>query len=99
VQIWLYEQTDLRIEGRIIVFLLIIKGFDEFMSVVLDDAEEINSKIGFCCFNQGTRCFNQGTRVPLGRVLLKGSIKSDKGSIKSDKGDNITLLCAAPVAA
>ncbi|KAI8897668.1 hypothetical protein BC833DRAFT_592908 [Globomyces pollinis-pini] len=51
VSIWLFEQTDLRIEGRII-------GFDEFMSVVLDDAEEIETK--------------KGTRKPLGRILLKG---------------------------
>ncbi|KAJ3051088.1 hypothetical protein HK097_007932 [Rhizophlyctis rosea] len=51
VQIWLYEQTDLRIEGRII-------GFDEFMSLVLDEAEEVSVK--------------KNTRKPLGRILLKG---------------------------
>ncbi|KAJ3270504.1 HD domain-containing protein 2 [Terramyces sp. JEL0728] len=34
VSIWLFEQTDLRIEGRVL-------GFDEFLSVVLDDAEEL----------------------------------------------------------
>ncbi|KAL0346262.1 UNVERIFIED_CONTAM: Small nuclear ribonucleoprotein E [Sesamum radiatum] len=33
IQIWLFEQKDLRIEGRII-------GFDEYMNLVLDDAEE-----------------------------------------------------------
>lgn len=48
---WLYEQTDLRIEGRII-------GFDEFMNLVLDDAEEVNKK--------------KKTRRTLGRILLKG---------------------------
>ncbi|CAG8436386.1 2703_t:CDS:2 [Ambispora gerdemannii] len=37
VQIWLYEQVDLRIEGQII-------GFDEFMNLVLDSAEEVNAK-------------------------------------------------------
>ncbi|CAG8517836.1 4367_t:CDS:2 [Paraglomus brasilianum] len=37
VQIWLFEQVDLRIEGQII-------GFDEFMNLVLDNAEEVNSK-------------------------------------------------------
>ncbi|CAG8594316.1 13722_t:CDS:2 [Ambispora leptoticha] len=37
VQIWLYEQVDIRIEGQII-------GFDEFMNLVLDNAEEVNSK-------------------------------------------------------
>eukprot|EP01125_Pyxidicula_operculata_P022645 TRINITY_DN944_c0_g1_i1.p1 TRINITY_DN944_c0_g1~~TRINITY_DN944_c0_g1_i1.p1 ORF type:complete len:110 (+),score=32.22 TRINITY_DN944_c0_g1_i1:41-370(+) len=51
VQIWLYEQTDMRIEGRIV-------GFDEYMNLVLDDAEEIYKK--------------KGTRKKLGRILLKG---------------------------
>ncbi|KAI9359303.1 small nuclear ribonucleoprotein [Zopfochytrium polystomum] len=51
VQIWLYEQVDIRIEGRII-------GFDEFMSLVLDDAEEVSVQTG--------------DRKPLGRILLKG---------------------------
>ncbi|KAI8590118.1 hypothetical protein HDU87_003524 [Geranomyces variabilis] len=51
VQIWLYEDTELRIEGQII-------GFDEFMSLVLDDAEEVVMKTG--------------KRKSLGRILLKG---------------------------
>ncbi|CAG8558808.1 4987_t:CDS:2, partial [Paraglomus occultum] len=51
VQIWLFEQVDLRIEGQII-------GFDEFMNLVLDNAEEVNSK--------------KSTRKGLGRILLKG---------------------------
>ncbi|EJU04475.1 LSM-domain-containing protein [Dacryopinax primogenitus] len=34
VQIWLYDNVEMRIEGRII-------GFDEFMNVVLDDASEV----------------------------------------------------------
>ncbi|KAJ3405479.1 hypothetical protein HDU80_001272 [Chytriomyces hyalinus] len=51
VQIWLYEQTDIRIEGRII-------GFDEFMSLVLDEAAEVTIK--------------DGKRRELGRILLKG---------------------------
>merc|ERR1711935_901884 len=37
VQIWLYENTDMRIEGRII-------GFDEYMNLVLDEAEEMSIK-------------------------------------------------------
>ncbi|PKA65441.1 hypothetical protein AXF42_Ash005775 [Apostasia shenzhenica] len=37
IQIWLFEQKDLRIEGRII-------GFDEYMNLVLDDADELNVK-------------------------------------------------------
>jgi len=51
VQIWLYEQTDLRIEGRIC-------GFDEYMNLILDEAEEISVK--------------KKTRRPVGRILLKG---------------------------
>ena len=51
IQIWLYDQADLRIEGRII-------GFDEYMNLVLEDAEEVSVK--------------RGTRKPLGRILLKG---------------------------
>ncbi|KAJ4783944.1 Small nuclear ribonucleoprotein E [Rhynchospora pubera] len=51
IQIWLFEQKDLRIEGRII-------GFDEYMNLVLDDADEINVK--------------KQTRKSLGRILLKG---------------------------
>ena len=39
VEIWLYENADLRIEGLVI-------GFDEYMNTVLDDAEEIYQKKG-----------------------------------------------------
>ncbi|KAK2160451.1 hypothetical protein LSH36_133g05037 [Paralvinella palmiformis] len=51
IQVWLYEQTNLRVEGHII-------GFDEYMNLVLDEAEEVHMK-------------NQ-TRKSLGRILLKG---------------------------
>jgi len=51
IQIWLYENTNLRIEGRII-------GFDEYMNVTLDDAEEVDMKTQ--------------QKKPLGRILLKG---------------------------
>lgn len=44
-------QSDLRMEGRII-------GFDEYMNLVLDEAEEVSIK--------------RKTRKPLGRILLKG---------------------------
>lgn len=37
VQIWLYENTKMRIEGQIL-------GFDEYMNLVLDEAEEV-----LCC--------------------------------------------------
>ncbi|KAI5962935.1 uncharacterized protein KGF55_002727 [Candida pseudojiufengensis] len=49
VNIWLYEQTDSRIQGK-------IQGFDEFMNLVIDEAEEIT----------------RGKKVSLGRLLLKG---------------------------
>ena len=51
VQIWLYEKATLRIEGHII-------GFDEYMNIVLDDAEELDLK--------------RKTRRKIGRTLLKG---------------------------
>ncbi|PUU74137.1 hypothetical protein B9Z19DRAFT_1093587 [Tuber borchii] len=37
VQIWLYEQLAIRIEGK-------IRGFDEFMNLVIDDAVEVKLK-------------------------------------------------------
>ncbi|XP_069876528.1 small nuclear ribonucleoprotein E-like [Dipodomys merriami] len=37
IQVWLYEQVNMQIEDCII-------GFDEYMNLVLDDAEEIHSK-------------------------------------------------------
>ncbi len=49
--IWLYDRNDLRIEGKIL-------GFDEYMNLVLDDAEEIRLKAN--------------TRRPVGRIMLKG---------------------------
>ncbi|ORY94203.1 hypothetical protein BCR43DRAFT_461695 [Syncephalastrum racemosum] len=52
VQIWLFDKTDMRIEGRII-------GFDEFMNLVLDEAEEVLVK-------------GDKSRRPLGRIMLKG---------------------------
>eukprot|EP00281_Chroomonas_sp_CCMP1168_P031080 CAMPEP_0206253652 /NCGR_PEP_ID=MMETSP0047_2-20121206/23267_1 /ASSEMBLY_ACC=CAM_ASM_000192 /TAXON_ID=195065 /ORGANISM="Chroomonas mesostigmatica_cf, Strain CCMP1168" /LENGTH=92 /DNA_ID=CAMNT_0053679877 /DNA_START=117 /DNA_END=393 /DNA_ORIENTATION=- len=52
VQIWLFEQADLRIEGVII-------GFDEYMNLVLDDAEEVYVK-------------KKLPRKKIGRILLKG---------------------------
>lgn len=51
VQIWLYEQLGIRIEGKIRVCgcagrnhearLTLRKGFDEFMNLVIDDAIEV----------------------------------------------------------
>ncbi|GBM57474.1 putative small nuclear ribonucleoprotein E [Araneus ventricosus] len=51
IQVWLYENVTTRIEGHII-------GFDEYMNLVLDDAEEITTKTQ--------------ERKMLGRILLKG---------------------------
>jgi small nuclear ribonucleoprotein E len=34
VQIWLYEQLGIRIEGK-------LRGFDEFMNLVVDEAVEV----------------------------------------------------------
>ena len=51
IVVWLYDQPDMRVEGRII-------GFDEYMNLVLDDAEEVSVK--------------RKSRKPLGRILLKG---------------------------
>ena len=56
VEIWLYDNTDLRIQGQII-------GFDEFMNCVLDDAEEITTKKG------GGQ---EEIRRKIGRIMLKG---------------------------
>lgn len=51
VSVWLPETTHVRIEGHII-------GFDEYMNLVLDEAEEVNSK--------------SSTRRQVGRIMLKG---------------------------
>ncbi|OQV22456.1 putative small nuclear ribonucleoprotein E [Hypsibius exemplaris] len=51
VAIWLYENTKMRIEGIII-------GFDEYMNVVLDQAEEHYVKTK--------------TKRAIGKILLKG---------------------------
>ena len=48
---WVYEQVNLRLEGQII-------GFDEYMNLVLEDAEEVHIK--------------KDTRRRVGRILLKG---------------------------
>lgn len=51
ILVWLYESPDTRIEGRII-------GFDEYMNLVMDDAEEVSVR--------------RKARKPVGRILLKG---------------------------
>ncbi|KAK4199422.1 hypothetical protein QBC40DRAFT_281906 [Triangularia verruculosa] len=56
VQIWLYEQLSIRIIG-------IIRGFDEFMNLVIDDAVEVK---------QISKTNDTETRRELGQILLKG---------------------------
>ncbi|KAL2121500.1 hypothetical protein VTJ04DRAFT_5527 [Mycothermus thermophilus] len=56
VQIWLYEQLSIRIEG-------IIRGFDEFMNLVIDDAVEVKLV---------TKTNDKEERRKLGQILLKG---------------------------
>ncbi|XP_055475980.1 small nuclear ribonucleoprotein E-like [Psammomys obesus] len=50
IQVWLYEQVNVWMEGCII-------GFDEYMNLVLDDAEEIH---------------DSKSRKQLSRIMLKG---------------------------
>ncbi|KAG9198648.1 hypothetical protein B5807_07209 [Epicoccum nigrum] len=56
VSVWLYENLGLRIEGK-------LRGFDEFMNLVIDDAVEV------------TMPKKDGTgeeRRKVGQILLKG---------------------------
>ncbi|KAI0204956.1 small nuclear ribonucleoprotein E [Astrocystis sublimbata] len=56
VKIWLYEQLSIRIEGK-------IRGFDEFMNLVIDDAVEVK---------QVSKTNPEEKRRELGQILLKG---------------------------
>ncbi|KAF4481751.1 small nuclear ribonucleo E [Fusarium agapanthi] len=56
VSIWLYEQLSIRIEGK-------IRGFDEFMNLVIDEAVEVK---------QVNKTNEKETRRPLGQIMLKG---------------------------
>ncbi|XP_036984841.2 small nuclear ribonucleoprotein E-like [Artibeus jamaicensis] len=51
VHVWLYEQANMWIEGCII-------GIDEYMNLVLDDAEEIH--------------FKTKSRKQPGQIMIKG---------------------------
>merc|ERR1719171_2158634 len=51
IQMWLFDQKNVRIEGHVI-------GFDEYMNLVLDDAEEVHIK--------------RDERKAVGRILIKG---------------------------
>ena len=51
VEIWLFENDETVFQG-------IIYGFDEYMNMVLYEAEEINKK--------------KGTKISHGKIMLKG---------------------------
>ena len=62
VQIWLYEQLGIRIEGK-------IRGFDEFMNLVIDDAVEVKQATK----DEPKPEESEGAgRRELGQILLKG---------------------------
>lgn len=48
VSLWLYDNTDFRLEGKIIVRCAAAypQGFDEFMNVTLAEAEEVRNTPG-----------------------------------------------------
>lgn len=58
VTFWLYEQVQTRIRGK-------IRGFDEFMNVVIDDAFEI-------AVDPKSGKESDDKAVFLGRIMLKG---------------------------
>lgn len=72
VSVWLYENTNTRIEGKIRVSFAMLKiwdriltdaqGFDEFMNLVIDDAVEV----------QVPTKDRSESRRQLGQILLKG---------------------------
>ena len=51
VEIWLFENDEIIFQG-------LIYGFDEYMNMVLYEAEEINKK--------------KGTKINHGKIMLKG---------------------------
>ncbi|KNC82959.1 small nuclear ribonucleoprotein E [Sphaeroforma arctica JP610] len=56
IQVWLFENSSMRIEGQLM-------GFDEYMNLVLDEAEEVYEKEG-----------KENKKV--GRIMLKGDCVS-----------------------
>lgn len=72
VSLWLYDDVETRIEGKIV-------GFDEFMNVVVSEAEEVvTDKVKNTKSGKSLDGREAGDRRDLGRILLKG--------------DNITLI-------
>jgi small nuclear ribonucleoprotein E len=67
VQIWLYEQLNMRIEGK-------IRGFDEFMNLVIDDAVEVTMPSG-----KGEHASEGGERRSVGKCGIVRLFSVDKG--------------------
>ncbi|KAK3109859.1 hypothetical protein LTR53_016445 [Teratosphaeriaceae sp. CCFEE 6253] len=68
VSIWLYEQLGTRIEGK-------IRGFDEFMNLVIDDAvevQQVTKRNPGAEMIDGVGGAGEGGRRELGQILLKG---------------------------
>ena len=71
LQVWLVDQKYNRIEG-------ILKGFDEYMNLVLDDAVEVNIKHEDATKNR-----------KIGRILLKGENVACIQQVKSQQGQGL----------
>ena len=69
VQIWIYEQVNLCIEGRII-------GFDEYMNLVLDDAFEVHLKKN--TRNSLGRILLKGDNITLIQQVVEKEVAIDK---------------------
>ncbi|CAO1630862.1 unnamed protein product [Parajaminaea phylloscopi] len=61
VSLWLYDNVEMKIEGKIV-------GFDEFMNVVVTEAEEVYTEKSKSKGQVG----QPGSRRDIGRILLKG---------------------------
>ncbi|GCB17261.1 small nuclear ribonucleoprotein E [Aspergillus awamori] len=87
VSIWLYEQLAFRIEGK-------IRGFDEFMNLVIDDAVEVR----MATKSEEEKRRPLGMRqfkllfIPLGAAMLIIFL-NNLGQILL-KGDNVSLIQA-----
>ncbi|KYK62021.1 hypothetical protein DCS_03166 [Drechmeria coniospora] len=80
VSVWLYEQLGIRIEGK-------IRGFDEFMNLVIDNAVEVG-----LVTKSSTN--TEETRKPLGTTPGSGRRRwtnPGAGQILL-KGDNVSLI-------
>ena len=90
VSIWLYEQLGMRIEGK-------IRGFDEFMNLVIDDAVEVKQSTKS---DPNPQDGPNGGRRELGmynywkrKELLELELTYFTGQILL-KGDNVALIQA-----